>query len=176
MSQPSKIPGMPTVLQLTHILHTRPEVSACSGVDLRHYAGPQDIEPWLRLRTLAFARQKVGVRQWTAADFQAEMLDKPWWRPECMWLAEEMVFRGGAKTLVGTVTLAWRGEPPAGNPAVHWLAVLPGNRRRGVARMLLAALEAAVWDAGHRQIWLETHAGWSEANDFYRAHGYEPIG
>ena len=52
---------------------------------------------------------------------------------------------------------------------------MPRERRKGIARLLVRHLEQLVWDSGRREIFLETHAGWTEANDFYRAHGYEPI-
>ena len=60
-----------------------------------------------------------------------------------------------------------RGKAPDDKPVVHWLGVLPSFRRTGIGRLLLAALEAAVWDAGGRQVWLETHGGWAEAARLY---------
>jgi len=91
-----------------------------------------------------------------------------------MWLAEAQPLLMPT-TLVGAVTLAQRSAPTGDKPVVHWLCVLPGYRRRGVGRLLLAALEAAVWDAGGRQIWLETHTAWVEALQLYQALGYEPV-
>jgi ribosomal protein S18 acetylase RimI-like enzyme len=165
---------MAIILQLTKRLYERPDVAELPGVTLRHYAGADDIETWLDLRRRAFARQKVGIDNWDAADFQREFLNKPWWRPECMWLAEAEALLLPRK-VVGTVTLARRGEPPAGKPVVHWLCVLPGYRRRGVGRLLLRTLEAAVWDSGQRQIWLETHSAWREALELYQSLGYESV-
>jgi GNAT superfamily N-acetyltransferase len=164
---------MALILQLTRKLTERPLVGDVGGIRLRHYAGPGDIEPWLELRRRAFARQKVGIGNWDAADFEREFLSKLWWRSECMWLAEAepLLFAG---SVVGTVTLARRGAGPQAKPVVHWLCVLPGHRRRGIGRLLLATLEAAAWDAGERQIWLETHAAWREAIELYRSRGYEP--
>lgn len=163
---------MAIILQLTKRLSERPEAMESVGVELRHYAAADDIETWLDLRRRAFARQKVGIDNWDAADFEREFLNKPWWRPERMWLADALL---GPAKVVGTVTLARRGEPPAGKPVVHWLCVLPGYRRRGVGRLLLRTLETAVWDSGERQIWLETHSAWREAFELYRSLGYEPI-
>lgn len=161
------------VLQLTRKLIDRPAVPAIADVRLRHYAGPEDIAIWLDLRRRAFARQKVGVRDWDASDFEREFLQKSWWRPGAMWFAETQPLLHPA-TAVGTVTLARRGDPPEGKPVVHWLAVLPSFRRRRIGRLLMAALEAAAWDAGGRQIWLETHSQWDEATRLYEALGYEP--
>jgi GNAT superfamily N-acetyltransferase len=164
---------MTIVLQLTKELHDRPRPPDVGGIGLRHYAGPQDIEVWLDLRRRAFAREKVGIGNRDAADYDREFLSKPWWRPEAMWLAEAQPLLMPSM-VAGTVTLARRGEMPRARPVVHWLFVAPSYRRRGVGRLLLAALEAAAWDAGERQIWLETHAAWRGAFKLYESLGYEP--
>jgi len=162
--------AMTAVMQLTRRLSERPGVPENLGIRLRHFAGPEDIPVWLSIREGAFARQKVGVRHWDEQDFRTEFLEKPWWNPRSMWFAE--LSDAAAGLAIGTISLAWRGAPPAAKPAIHWLAVLRGYRRRGIGRLLLSALEADCWDQGHRQIWLETHTGWSEALSFYRALGY----
>jgi GNAT superfamily N-acetyltransferase len=165
--------SMPSVLQLTKKLLEQPQIVDLPGFQLRHYQGPEDVEFWLELRRRAFARQKLGVGNWDRADFEREFLAKPWWTPESMLFAES-VGQSGANAVVGTVTLARRGESPDARTAVHWLAVLPSYRRRGVGRLLLTAVEAAAWQAGSRQVWLETHAQWLEAAALYRALGYVP--
>jgi GNAT superfamily N-acetyltransferase len=164
---------MPSVLQLTKKLLEPPQIVDLPGFQLRHYRGPEDAEVWLELRRRAFARQKLGVGNWDWADFEREFLAKPWWTPESMLFAES-VGPSGNNMAVGTVTLARRGELPDARPAVHWLAVLPSHRRRGIGRLLVTALEAAAWDAGSRQVWLETHFQWLEAAELYRALGYVP--
>jgi GNAT superfamily N-acetyltransferase len=163
------------IIQLTRKLSVRPNALPIDGVRLRHYQGRRDVETWLELRRRAFARQKVGVGDWDAVDFAREFLKKPWWRPEAMWFAEARVLPLEYRP-VGTVTLARRGESPNDKPVVHWLAVLGGYRRRGIGRLLMATLEAAVWDAGSRQVWLETHSGWTAALRLYESLGYEPAG
>jgi len=165
---------MTTVLQMTHRLTTRPQTPAVEGATLRHYRGSDDIEVWLDLRRRAFARQKLGVRDWAAEDFCREFLEKGWWRPETMWFAEASSVEGEPPRAVGTITLARRGEGPGAKPVVHWLAVRPGFRGRGIGRLLLATLEAAVWDDEGRQVWLETHSAWAQAARLYTAAGYVP--
>src|SRR5690606_445437 len=103
-----------------------------------------------------------------------EFLQKWWWNPARMWLAEVKTITGGSLRLAGSVTLAMRGEPAGAKPVVHWLMVSPDARRQGLARVLMSHLETAAWDAGYRQIWLETHAAWQAARRFYEALGYEP--
>lgn len=159
---------MATVLQLTKILTARPTIEPLADVALRNFAGPQDISPWLALRDRAFARQKLGVRSWTERDFEVELASRSWWRAERLWLAESV---DPARRLLGAVALAER-DPD--HPAVHWLMVDPIARRQGIGSLLMSALEAACWDAGHRQIWLETHESWHAAARLYRARGYAP--
>lgn len=141
---------------------------------MRTFGAAGDVQRWLELRHRAFARQRIGVRTWTAEDFAAEFLDKSWWRPERLWFAEATT-PAGAPLAVGTVALALRGDDATARPAVHWLSVLPEWRRRGVGRLLMAQLEAAAWDAGYRTVVLETHAGWTAAARFYAELGYRPI-
>jgi GNAT superfamily N-acetyltransferase len=134
------------------------------------YAGPEDIARWLDVRHRAFARLKVGVRQWTRNDFESEFLAKWWWQPERMWFAES----AAEAQITGTITLAMRGDQSAAVPVIHWLAVLPAWRRRGIGRLLVSALEAHAWDAGYRRVYLETHTAWTAAVELYEKLGYQP--
>ena len=141
---------------------------------MRAYRGDEDIAIWLALREQAFAHQKVGVRQWDADDFRRELLDKPWWRPEWMWFAETTAAQPTEP--IGTITLAIRQSAIGAVPVVHWLCVLPRWRRRGVAKVLMNTLEQAAWDAGYREVALETHEAWREAAAAYEALGYKVEG
>ncbi|MBX3414456.1 MAG: GNAT family N-acetyltransferase [Pirellulales bacterium] len=165
---------MSDVLQLIHRLEGRPELQPLPGVTIRHYAGPADVEAWLDVRHAAFARQQVGVRRWTSRDFEVEILAKPWWRPERMWIAEVEQLPG-VRQAIGTVTMALRTGQASEVPVVHWLAVRPIWRRRGIAQHLMSLLEQAAWDAGYREVRLETHQAWSEAVALYRSLGYVEV-
>lgn len=159
---------MTSVVQMTKVLDERPEVRPLAAARVRHYVGETDIDAWLALRQRAFARQRVAVRAWLRDDFCRELLQRPWWSPDRMWLAE-WIDAGEAPRLAGAVTLAERG---AGRPAVHWLMVDPRARRRGIGRLLMALLEQRCWDQGARQIWLETHRQWQGALALYEGLGY----
>jgi GNAT superfamily N-acetyltransferase len=165
---------MPTVLQFVKTLASKPEIIVAPSIRLRTYVAREDVGVWLDLRHRAFARLKLGVRQWNLDDFEAEFLSKWWWRPERMWFAEAET-PGGGRQAVGTVTLAMRGEASDAQPAIHWLAVLPAWRRRGIGRLLVTALEAHAWEAGHRRIYLETHAAWAAAVELYQRLGYKAV-
>jgi GNAT superfamily N-acetyltransferase len=163
------------VLQMRLDLDSRPELASVQGVTTRHFNGSQDIDAWLEIRHRAFAREKIGVRQWTHTDFEAEFLAKPWWSPELLWFAEVPPDAQKPSQCVGTVARALRGAGFDARPVVHWLAVLPGWRRRGIGRLLLSQLHQACWDAGQRQVWLETHVGWEAAVRLYREVGYRDV-
>ncbi len=167
---------MASIDQLTHCLTSRPQPVMIAGVSVRNFQSDKDIHSFLLLRQQAFARQRLGVRSWTLADFASEFSQKWWWKPQPMWFAEATAAETGTSQIVGTITLALRGNSHIdAKPVVHWLAVLPAWRRRGIGRLLLTTLERAAWDDGFRQVWLETHQAWSAAAAFYHAAGYLPV-
>jgi GNAT superfamily N-acetyltransferase len=153
------------VLHLSRYLLCQPTVPSIRGVTVRSFGGERDVDAWLDLHRRSFSSQTPAVRTWTRTDFEAEFLRKPWWSPNRMWFAE-------AEGVVGSVTLACRGRTATGLPVVHWLMVAPEWRRRGVGRCLMETLQAACWQAGYREISLETHVGWEAAEAFYRAMAY----
>lgn len=157
------------VLQLERTLCGPPEISEVEGYAVRTFSGPDDVAHWLRIRRLAFAGERVAVRDWTEADFNRELTQKPWWSPERLWFVEPAP-RGGLP--VGTIALASRDCPGQAVYVLHWLAVVPGARRRGLGRRLVAEAEKSVWERGARRIALETHAAWIRALDLYRNLGY----
>lgn len=53
--------------------------------------------------------------------------------------------------------------------------VEPAARARGIARRLLAALEAAAAEVGYRELWLETGVMQPEAIALYESVGYRPV-
>lgn len=163
---------MASALHFTKRLLTRPPSATPTGFALRQFAGLQDIALWLELRNRAFARAKPGILSWDAADFARELTERPWWSPDRLWFALAHEPGADQPLPVGTVALAERAAGPEAVAAVHWLAVLPMWRRRGVARLLMAALEERAWDLGYRTIALETHAGWTAAKQLYESLGY----
>jgi GNAT superfamily N-acetyltransferase len=166
--------AMMPIVQRMRTLQSMPSVSTVRAAIVRPYRCHEDIDHWLSLRNSAFAGESIGGRPWDRSDFGREFLQQPWWRPEWMWFAFPSI-DGPAASLVGTVTLAVRQTPAGLRPAVHWLCVLPEWRRRGVGSFLMATLERAAWNAGHRQIWLETHSNWKDAAAFYDRRDYAVV-
>ena len=163
---------MHPIVHFRKLLVRPPVVTDIVGIDVRHMRVPDDVEAWLALRQRAIASLMPQPRPWLHADYQAEMFDKPWWQAEHSWLATSTE-RAGASSppAIGAVTLATRKE----TAFVHWLLVDPAWRRRGIARLLISHLERAAWDAGWREVALETHSGWAAAVAFYQSMGYERV-
>jgi GNAT superfamily N-acetyltransferase len=156
--------------------------SDTDAVTVRTYADSADVDRWLALQHRAFPRE---ARKWNHAEFVREFLSKPWWRPECLWLAEptegsrvsQQGLPPGDATecpLVGSVGLMPHPHEP-GAACVHWLMVDPAWQRRGVGMQLLTYVESACHQFGYRELHAETLAQWQSAVRFYRAAGFRPL-
>jgi GNAT superfamily N-acetyltransferase len=160
------------------IIHFRKQLSGppvaleVPDVGVRHIVLPDDVASWLALRDRAMAGQAPPVRPWSERDFHTEMVAKNWWRPDLSWVACQT---DETQTLIGSVTLAIREGTAGGVPVIHWLLVDPAWRRRGIGQLLVSHLERAAWNAGWREVQLETHAGWADAAAFYQSIGYAPV-
>ena len=160
-------------IQQTKTLTNRPQCAASQGVTLRTWTGSDDIHSWLNIRNSAFAEQDSAIKPWRMEDFERVFLRKPWWQPERMWFAE-ICDENGQPRSVGSITWGESGLGQRKTQTVQWLAVLPEWRGQGIGRILLTNLEAACWDAGHREIRLETLSTWEAAMRLYLAAGYKP--
>ena len=143
------------------------------GFQIRNYQKLEDCDSWRALHQLIFAAGKG--RKWTVARFRQEFLDRRWWSPDRMWIAEENYRIHANRRIVGTVCLAER--PNGGNLQflVAWLMVHPFCRRRGIGGCLLRKLEAKCQAMGHEQVYLETLESWPEAMGLYTSLGYQRI-
>jgi GNAT superfamily N-acetyltransferase len=149
-------------------LRARPDLPACSRFRLRNYQGEDDVAVWLDIRRRALVGQIAAGRDWSESDFRREFLAKPWWRPESMWFVEESNTHGAIP--LGAAALRLSDSPAVAS--IQWLLVVPEARRRGVGRQLVAAVEAAAWDAGCRMVVAETLEAWEGAVRFYESVGY----
>jgi GNAT superfamily N-acetyltransferase len=78
---------------------------------------------------------------------------------------------------VGGVPVAcggWRGLEP-GTVEVKRVYVVPGHRRRGLAQIVMGALEETARRAGHRRVVLNTGPQQPGALGLYAALGYRPV-
>jgi GNAT superfamily N-acetyltransferase len=160
------------VIHLRKQLADPPAAIDVPGIKVRHLVEPEDEAAWLALRERAVAGLSPAPRPWLHADYRAEMFDKPWWHAEWNWLAHA---DEAPSQPIGAVTLAMRDGETGRVPVVHWLLVDPAWQRRGVGRLLMSQLERAAWEAGFREVQLETHSGWMAAVAFYQSIGYAPV-
>lgn len=168
---------MTRIVQLRRRLDDPCDLPAWKGLRVYTFRGPEDMGRWLALRHEAFDMPGGGGRQWIAADFEREFLQKPDWSPERMWLAELLAPEEDkrievASSIAGSVYLGFRGTGPTATGVIHWLMVAAGARRRGIGRLLVATLEAECWRRGVRQVSCETRADWTAATAFYKSLGY----
>ncbi len=172
---------MSNLLRLQKRLESGTTPVPIPGVSVRTFNGSDDatndVGHWLALRSAAFAEIDSAGRSWTAEDFHREFTAKPWWQPHHMWFASVASRERERPESVdcGTIALARTGCPPHDRASVAWLMVAPAFRKRGIARTLLATLEAAAWDAGERMLTLETHAAWTAAVRLYESVGYARV-
>jgi GNAT superfamily N-acetyltransferase len=104
------------------------------------------------------------------AEFDRELRGRSWWRPDALWLA----CVPGEPHPVGCVAVEC--SPPARPWAqLHWLAVRPAWRRRGIARALVERVAGQAAGAGHRQLRAETLAAWQGAVGFYERLGFQVV-
>lgn len=116
-------------------------------------------EEALRLAPEHFAPPDAGPPPDARADFVARLRDGTVWAAL------------GGREILG---LAARGSDAA-NPRRVWLQSLytrPGARRQGLARRLIAAVEAEAAEAGAREVWLEVGLTNAPARVLYSACGY----
>jgi tRNA threonylcarbamoyladenosine biosynthesis protein TsaB len=135
-----------------------------------------------RVRHKASAAQPIALREMTTEDVPAiaaierQVFSDPW--PESFFLGElaqrlvhaRVAEREGA--LAG-YSLAWMG---AGSGHLGNLAVVPEQRRRGVARVLLDDLFAEAARRHVESLTLEVRASNFAAQALYRAHGFRLVG
>ena len=162
---------MPSVIYFRKQLVAPPVAVIAPGFAVRHMVAPDDVRDWLALRERAMADEMPRVRAWSKEDFRVEMTDKSWWTSGCAWLATA----NDSMAIAGAVTLAIRAGEARTVPVVHWLLVDPAFRRLGIGRLMMSYLERAAWDAGWREVQLETHSGWTAAVAFYHSIGYAPL-
>jgi ribosomal protein S18 acetylase RimI-like enzyme len=175
---------MSSILHLRKRLISLPAAADVPGVTIRPFnrtdaaTADSDAPAWLALRESAFAGmtaggRRAGERRWSLDDFRREFSTKPWWEPERMLFAVTTV--DDRETVVGSVTLGRSGRAPDDVASLMWLMVAPDQRRRGIGKLLLNAIERQAFEAGETTLTLETHATWSDAVRLYRAAGYETL-
>jgi GNAT superfamily N-acetyltransferase len=131
----------------------------------------------LDVRLTPAAWDDADVRRLTAAQ-QAELRARyeggpePGTPPSAADVAVVLVARDAGGAAVGCGALRPLGD---GVAEIKRMYVVPAARGRGVAKVLLAGLEAAAWDRRWTTLRLETGPQQPEAVALYEGAGYRPI-
>lgn len=145
-------------------LAATPQFALHPGYTLRTYR-PGDEDAWADIHRLADRLNPV-----TTALFGEQFGA----RPEELPRRQFFLLNPAAET-VGTAT-AWFGTDRDGVllGRVHWVAIVPAEQGRGLAKPLLAAVCGRLLELGHRQAYLTTSILRPAALNLYFAFGFMP--
>lgn len=158
------------VVFLSKIVHNRPGFPENNRHEVRTYRDFSDAARWLAVRNAALLGRVAAGRPWDERDFRREFLDKPHWRPDWMWFAEDRSGQDDATAGVAVMTANQHTAPSVAS--IQWLLVRPERQRQGVGRLLLSAIEAAAWEAQRTTLVVETLSEWTDAIAFYKFCGF----
>jgi mycothiol synthase len=128
-----------------------------------------DAGAFVRIKNAAFAGETGAGRAWTPEDFQKEYLESPYFRPE------RVFFAACGEELVGTTT-AWTAMHEGREVGlIHWVAVTPGHRGRGVGEALNARALCHLKEMGYREAVLSTNASLRAAVRLYHRLGFQEV-
>ena len=155
-------------LRMWRELRDLPEANAPAGYRIRTYETGDDVA-FVRIKNAAFMSENAGGRAWTAADFKKEYLDSPYFDPM------RVLFAVFGEEPVGTTT-AWtatyRGREVG---LIHWVAVAPEHRSKGLGWLLNVRALHKLKSLGYREATLNTSETLESAVRLYRRLGFEVV-
>lgn len=163
--QPVAVEHIEKPRQLTMIrphLEDLPRMDLADGYGLRTFQ-PGDASHWLRI-----CKPEFGMG-WDAAALHRQILDAPFFEPE------HMFFVTHGDQPVG-VACAWRAQPDQQIVGtLHYIAVQPEHRGKGLGRVLLGAVLRKVRELGFAQCDLSTNDYRWAAIGLYWHYGFRPV-
>lgn len=155
-------------LRMWRELEHLPEAKPAAGYRIRTYETGDDAA-FVRIKNAAFLSENVGGRAWTVADFEKEYLGSAYFSPERVLFA---VYNGEP---VGTTT-AWsatyRGREVG---LIHWVAVVPGHRKKGLGWLLNVRALHKLKALGYGEATLNTSEALESAVRLYHRLGFEVV-
>ncbi len=145
-------------------LAATPRFALPPGYTLRTYR-PGDEEAWADIHRLADRLNPVTATLF-GEQFGARQEEPP---------RRQFFLLNPAAATVGTAT-AWFGTDRDGAllGRVHWVAIVPAEQGRGLAKPLLSAVCCRLLELGHRQAYLTTSILRPPALNLYFAFGFRP--
>lgn len=155
-------------IRMWRSLEETPPVAVPEGYAIRTYRDG-DAGAFVRVRNAAFAGEEGGGGLWTLENFQKEYLASPHFRPERVFFA----VYGGAP--VGTTT-AWTAEHEGREVGlIHWVAVAPEHRGRGLGEALNGRALQHLKEMGYQEAVLHTNASLRAAVRLYYRLGFRDV-
>ena len=161
-------PAFGAGLRMWRELTNLPEAKPPAGYRVRTYETGDDAA-FVRIKNAAFMTENGNGRAWTAANFQKEYLDSPYFKPERVLFA---VYNGEP---VGTTT-AWTAMNHAKEVGlIHWVAVVPEHRRKGLGWVLNVRAVHKLKELGYGEAILNTSETLESAVRLYHRLGFEVV-
>ena len=155
-------------LRMWRKLDELPPADLSEGYRMRTYC-PGDEAAFVRIKNGAFGAEVGGGRDWTVEDFEKEYLASPYFEPERIFFAE---CNG---ELVGTTT-AWTAEHEGREVGlIHWVAVMPQHRKKGLGWSLNVQALHRLRELGYREAVLNTSEQLESAVRLYHRLGFQDV-
>ncbi len=141
-----------------------PEYTLPSGYSLRMYR-PGDEQVWVEIQAVADRYNEI-----TPALFVQEF-----GREDALPAERQLYICDAAGTAIGTAT-AWFSNHYHGQlfGRVHWVAIVPNQQGRGLAKPLMTAVCHCLQKLGHSQAYLTTSNARISAINLYLQFGFKP--
>ncbi len=155
-------------LRMWRKLKDLPSANAPAGYRIRTYEAGDDAA-FVRIKNAAFMSENAGGRAWTAADFEKEYLDSPHFDPK------RVMFAVFGDEPVGTTT-AWTATYLGRDVGlIHWVAVVPEHRSKGLGWWLNVRALHKLKALGYREATLNTSETLESAVRLYRRLGFKVV-
>ncbi|MCY3766138.1 MAG: GNAT family N-acetyltransferase [Gemmatimonadetes bacterium] len=155
-------------LKMWRELDDLPDAKAPAGYRIRTYETGDDAA-FVRIKNAAFMSENTGGRAWTSADFEKEYLDSPYFDPK------RVLFAICGDEPVGTTT-AWTATHQGRDVGlIHWVAVVPEHRSKGLGWVLNVRALRKLKALGYGEAILNTSETLESAVRLYRRLGFEVI-
>lgn len=155
-------------IRMLRDLEGLPAVNLPEGYAIRSFRDG-DAEHLMRIKNAAFAGEATGSRAWTPADVQREYMDSPHFRPERVFLAIH-----GEEPVGTTAAWVWTHEGREVG-LIHWVAVVPEHRGKGLGEALNVHALQYMRARGHREAILNTNAALHSAVRLYHRLGFRDV-
>ncbi len=155
-------------LRMWRKLTDLPDANPPSGYRIRTFETGDDAA-FVRIKNAAFQSGNGGGRPWTVADFEKEYLDSPYFD------RKRVLFAVCGDEPVGTTT-AWsatyRGREVG---LIHWVAVVPEHRNKGLGWVLNVRALHKLKALGYREAILNTSETLESAVRLYHRLGFKVV-